>query len=185
MRNFMAVLLGASVLLTAVGCQPGQRGVDVFVSGEEGFPPQLAGKWVAPEKDFWTFEFRPDGSISHATIGMGGVEVSPGRVSKFPARHGGEGVFKPGRWTVRYDEVSRELSVEVVIEQFHLDTRGGNALEGSTTDLLVGPVSEDYSTWEADWLGKETLVAFLPEPKEFSNVKEFEFKKKIIFTRPR
>ncbi len=182
MRNLF-LFLGMISVAAMTGCQGGKRGVDVYVTGRETFPKELAGRWVAPSQDFWVFEFDRDGTISGAAIGMGGVEIVPGSISKFPARHGGLGVFQPGTWTVRYDEESRELSVEVIIEHFNLDTRGGHALEGSTTDLLIGPVTADYSTWEADLFSKEKLTAFIPEATTFSDISEFEFKKKVVFTK--
>lgn len=181
MRNVCLVLCCCSILPTFLGCQGANRGIEVILPEGVEFPEQIAGKWKASSaRDFWQFQFEKDGRISWCAIGMGGVEMTPGKVTSFPARHGGKGIFKPGMWTVQYDPESRELSVEIVVEDFHLDTRGGNALEGSRTALLIGRVSEDYRVWEADWFSKEVLVGLVPEPKKFSDVKEFEFRRKVI-----
>jgi hypothetical protein len=155
--------------------------MDIIIAGGDDFPDELAGKWDTGGKEYWALTFEEDGNISSCAIGMGGIEVTPGKVSRFPARHGGEGIFTPGLWTVTYEAETRELSVEIVIEHFHLDMGGEQALEGRTTDLLAGPVSEDFTVWEADWFAKEKLVGFTPERKELPEVKEFEYRKKVIF----
>ena len=162
------------------GCQDPNRGIEVIVAGDARFPAEMAGKWVVGGKDFWAMTFEEDGRISWCALGMAGFEVVPGKVSTAPARHG-KSIHKPGKWTVNYDPSSRELSVEVVIEHFHMDLEPGQALEGSTTDFLAGPVSEDYTVWEADWFSKEKLVAFTPERREMSDIKELEFRKRVIF----
>ncbi len=165
------------------GCQNGSHGIEVIIEGDGGFPEEIVGRWVSGKKDYWAFQFEEDGRISWCAIGMGGTEMSPGKVTRFPARHGGEGVFEPGEWTVTYDPTSRELSVQIVVEHFHLDMGKDQGLEGSMADLLMGPVSDDYTVWEADWFFKEELVGLTPEPKKFSDIKEFQFRKKVVFSK--
>ena len=179
MRNLCMLLLCCCGVVFS-GCQEANRGVEVIVEDGTQFPAEMAGKWVAEGKDFWAMTFEADGTISWCTIGMGGFEVVPGKVSTAPARHG-KSIFKPGKWMVNYDPASRDLSVEVVIEHFHMDLEPGQSLEGSTTDFLSGPVSQDFSEWEADWYNKEKLVGFTPERTEVPETKEFEFRKKVIF----
>jgi hypothetical protein len=162
------------------GCQDANRGIEVIIADDGRFPTEMAGKWVVGGKDFWAMTFEEDGRISWCALGIGGAEVVPGKVSTFPARHG-KGIYKPGMWTVSYDPSLRELSVEVVIEHFHMDLEPGQALEGSMTDFLSGTVSEDYTVWEADWFGKEKLVGFAPERIEVPETKELQFRKKVVF----
>ena len=105
----------------------------------------------------------------------------PGKVSTSPTRYGGKSIFKPGKWTVGYDPSLRELSVEIVIEHFHIGLKPGQWLEGSRTDLFAGRVSEEYSVWEADRFNKEKLVGFTPERMEVPEIKELQFRKRLVF----
>ncbi|RKY09859.1 MAG: hypothetical protein DRP66_01185 [Planctomycetota bacterium] len=181
MRSLCMLLLCCCGVVFS-GCQEANRGIEVIVADGTQFPAEMAGKWVVEGKNnFWAMTFEADGTISWCALGMGGFEVVPGKVSRFPTRYGGKGIFKPGKWTVSYDPSLRELSVEVVIEHFHMDLKPGQSLEGSTTDFLSGPVSEDYTVWEADWFSKEKLVGFTPERKEVPETKELQFRKKVIF----
>ncbi len=180
MRNLCMLLLCCCAVVFS-GCQDANRGIEVTIKDGARFPAEMVGKWAVGGKSFWAMTFEEDGRISWCALGMGGFEVVPGKVSTFPTRHGGKGIYKPGNWTVSYDPSVRELSVEVVIEHFHLDLEPGQSLEGSTTDFLAGFVSEDYSVWEADWFSKEKLVGFTPERKELPEVKELEFRKRLVF----
>jgi hypothetical protein len=169
--NKILILLGCSVLLSAfAGCQGpsvGKSAVEVIVEGGGEFPPSLAGKWKS-NGTFWQFVFEPNGMIASAVIQIGGVEMTPGKVTEVPTQYEGKGVFKPGRWLVQYSPDSRELLVEVVIEYFYQDISDA-VLGGSTTDILVGPVSENGQFWRADWFSYAKLVAYIPEPNEFYN----------------
>ncbi len=106
--------------------------------------------------------------------------MTPGKVTRFPTRYGGKGAFEPGQWSVQYSPDTRELMVMIVVEHFYQDM-GKYAIEGNTTDILTGPVSEDGKTWQADWFSSGKLVAYIPEPNEFYNVSEPEFRKHLIF----
>lgn len=180
MKRLIA-LLGCAVLLFS-GCQGLGRdksGVEVIIEGDGQFPESLAGKWRA-NRGFWELVFEPDGKISSAVIHMGAVEMIPGKVTRFATRYGGKGVFEPGLWSVQYSPDTRELLVEVVIEHFYHDI-GDSAIEGSITDILVGPVSENGEWWEAEWFSFGRLVAHIPEPNEFYNVDEPEYRGPLNF----
>jgi hypothetical protein len=168
------------------GCQEFGRSksaVEVIIEGGGEFPPSLVGKWKANcSYCYWQFVFEPDGIISSAVINMGAVEMTPGKVTEFPTvydLYGGKGIFEPGQWSVQYSPDSRELSVEVVMH-FYQDM-GAAALEGSTTDILVGPVSENGQLWNADWFTFGRMVAYTPEPNEFLNDKEPQFRGVVTF----
>ena len=122
------------------------------------------------------------GRISRAAVGLGGVEMIPGKVARFPTRYGGKGIFIPGLWTVQYNPVDRELAVKIVVEHFYMDM-GKQALEGDSTDIFVGSVSQDSRVWEADWFAFGRFIGHIPEPNEFYNVSEddMEYRDSLVF----
>jgi len=186
----MAVILIGCVivLLGLAGCQ-NTGGVKVIVEGGEEFPESLAGTWKA-DKSKWQLVFEPDGRITSAVVGLGWTKMTPGKATTFPTRFGGKGIFEPGLWTVQYDHRNCELSVELVIEHFYQDL-GTYAMEGTATDLLVGPISQDGRIWEPDLFSTEKFIAHIPDPnqpgsrkiQEFSNVTEPEFRKTLVFSK--
>lgn len=167
------------VLSLLSGCQGPGSGVEIVIADGGQFPDELVGKWRA-DKNAWEFVFEPGGGISSAVIAFAMVEMTPGKVARFKTLYGGKGVFEPGLWTVSYDPESRDLSVEVVIKHFYQDL-GDSALTGNMTDILAGPVSADWQRWEVDWFMSGRLVALVPDPNEFLNTKEPEFRKKLVF----
>ncbi|MFA5252965.1 MAG: hypothetical protein WC454_10335 [Phycisphaerae bacterium] len=179
----LIVLFGCVFLLLG-GCQePGRTksGVTVvIIDGNEPFPQALAGRWKDSEKG-WEFVFEPDGTISSAVIDSNFMAVEPAkRVAQKPMLVG-KSVYKLGQWTVQYTPKTRELGVEVVVDFFHVDF-GKTWLEGSSTDWFVGTVSEDYQTWQAEWVSFPEYIAYTPEPGELpvdpnDTIKELLFKK--------
>lgn len=174
MKQLLVLFGCAVVLLVLAGCQgpvggPAPRSgvVEVIVEGGGEFPESLSGRWK-DEKRGWEFVFEPDGTISSAVIDSGFIEVIPSeQVATIPMRMGGKAVYKLGRWTVQYSPGSRELAVEVVVDDFHIDM-GRNALEGHSTDWFIGPVSEDLQTWQAEWHSFPKYIALTPEPGELA-----------------
>ncbi|HUW20940.1 MAG TPA: hypothetical protein VMW16_16690 [Sedimentisphaerales bacterium] len=178
----LVALVGCAVFLMGLsGCRSANPGVDVVVEGGGEFPQALVGRWQA-DKNQWEFVFEPDGTISSAVIDSGFIRVVPSRgTATVPTRMGGKAVYKLGRWTVSYSASSRELAVEVVVDFFHIDM-GADWLEGNSTDLFAGPVSEDWQQWRAEWISFPKYIAFTPEPGELpvdplDTVTELVFKK--------
>jgi len=180
MKLTATIITCCLVLSLLSGCQDPHRGVDVVIGGDGQFPEELVGKWRA-DKNAWEFVFEPGGGISSSVVGLGMVKMTPGKVARFKTRGGGKGIYEPGLWTVGYDPETRDLSVEVVIKHFYQDIVKPQALTGNMTDILGGPVSADWQRWEVDWFTYGRLVALLPDPNEFSNVKEPHFRKKLVF----
>ena len=160
------VLIGC-VFLVFGGCQGVSRnksGVEVIIEGNGQFPQSLAGRWKDAEQG-WEFVFEPDGTISSAVINSGFITVEPAKgIAEQPMRVG-KAVFKLGLWTVQYTPKTRELGVEVVVDFFHIDI-GKTWLEGHRSDWFVGTVSEDYQSWDAEWISFPTFIAYIPEPRE-------------------
>lgn len=184
MRQVAGIIIIAVVSVGLWGCQESGRGVEVIIVGQEEFPEFVVGKWV-DQKTGWEFVFRPDGSISTAVYALGRVAIVPGKVTRLPTLGGGKGVFEPGQWTVTYSTEGRELAVTVVMEHLFQDV-GDHSIEGSTVDVLAGPVSQDGMTWEPDLLSTGWLVAHVYdgdeyETKEFFNFVEPVDRGKVLF----
>jgi len=165
----LAVLVGCAIsLLLLAGCQDGNEGnkaIDVIIKGGGKFPQFLVGRWRADNAG-WEFVFEPGGTISSAVIDNGMLRVNPSeRVATIPLKDGGVGIYELGQWTVQYSPESRELSVEIVVDHFHLDMLS-YGLTGQTDDLFVGRVSEDLQTWTAEWSTFPEYIALTPEPSE-------------------
>ena len=162
----LLVLAGCVVVLAGlVGCQNANSGVDVIIEGGGKFPEFLVGRWKDEQKG-WEFVFEPDGTISSAVIDSGFMAVVPSEgIATKPMKMDGKAVYELGRWTVQYSPNQRKLSVEVVVDFFHVDI-GRDALEGYSLDWFVGPVSEDGTQWEAEWMSAPMFIALTPEPTE-------------------
>ncbi len=156
----LLVLLGCAVLLLS-GCQElgrdKKRAVEVIIEGGGEFPQFLVGRWKA-DKQSWEFVFEPDGTISSAVIALGRVRIRPGQVTTIPMRGGGKGIFEPGQWTVHYAPASRELMVEISLKNFYAEL-GKDVLEGKSTDVFIGTISEDGKSWHVDWIGFPDYMA--------------------------
>jgi len=162
----LLVFAGFVVLLSVlVGCQTAHRGIEVIIEGDGEFPEFLAGVWKA-DKDGWEFVFEPDGTISSAVISLGRVRMKPGEVTTVPMKMGGKGVYEPGEWMVYYAPVGRELMVKISLKDFYVEL-GENVLEGKSTDIFNGPISQDGKLWQANWTSFPDYVAHTAEYPDF------------------
>jgi len=163
----LVILIQCLFFLVLSGCGgPAgyHRGVDVIVTDGGQFPEHLAGRWKDEEKG-WEFVFEPNGMISSAVIDSGFIEVIPAEGIASKPMKVGKAVYKLGIWTVQYSPQNRELAIEVVVDDFHVDL-GKDALEGSSTDFFCGPVTEDGQKWTAEWISFPKYIALTPEPTE-------------------
>ena len=139
--------------LSLIGCQETEKkpdkDVEVTIEGIGPGPKFLAGIWTA-DRDGWKFVFEEDGTIGGIIHTIGRVALKPGQVKKVPLKRGGEGIYKSGKWTVNYDTDLRELFVGIELDHFKAEIVQ-NVVEGRSTDIFVGPVSEDGRVWEAEW----------------------------------
>jgi hypothetical protein len=146
-----AILCGT--LLAAGGCgQTMERPADpmtVTVVGGASFPNALAGRWTA-DQDGWEFVFEPDGRIASIVLSLGRVTVFPGQTTTVSTVDSGEAVFTPGPWAVHYETDTRMLTVKLNMEHIHIPM-DENVLEGSSTDIFSGLLSDDLSTWRVEW----------------------------------
>jgi len=166
MKKIYLLLISGLFVLFLTSCNSGRKGVEVIVDGNGVFPENLAGLWRSENK-VWDIYLEPDGKISWAVISLGAVKIEPGKTTTVPMKMGGEGVFKPGLWTVIYLQNQRELSVEISIDYFHTEM-GENVIHGKTRDIFTGPVSQDGALWQAQ---RFSYPQYVVDTKTYSNYK--------------
>ncbi|NQT04011.1 MAG: hypothetical protein HQ580_18440 [Planctomycetes bacterium] len=167
-KIFVLLICGFFVFLPG-GCQSSvgsKSGVEVIIDGDGRFPEILAGRWKA-DKGGWEIVFEPDGKISSVVVSLGGVRMKPGQVTTTQMVLGGEGLFKPGKWTVQYSKERRELIVEIAIEHFRVEL-GDNVVQGKTRDYFVGSVSADGRLW---WADRYKFPEYVVDTKKHPNYK--------------
>ena len=169
MRRLLALsICGLSVFLL-VSCRSSdghKSGVEVIIDGDGRFPAFLAGRWKA-DKGSWEIVFEPDGTISSAVVSLGRAKMRPGQVTTTQMILGGEGLFKPGKWTVQYSQERRELIVEIAIEHFRVEL-GDNVVRGKTRDFFIGMVSGDGQLW---WADRFSFPEYIVDTKKYPNYK--------------
>lgn len=169
MKNIFFLLICSLFVLLPGGCQSqggSKSSVRVFIDGDGEFPEFLVGRWRA-DKGGWEIVFEPDGKISSAVVSLGRVRLTPGEVTKTQMVLGGEGLFKPGKWTVQYCQQKRELGVEIAIEHFRVEL-GENVVQGKTRDFFVGSVSSDGRLW---WADRYNFPEYIVDTKKYPNYK--------------
>lgn len=147
------------------GCRNADKDCEVIIEPDGEFPQFLVGRWKA-DKASWELVFGPDGTISSAVINFGRVTMKPGRTTTIPMKMGGKGVFKPGQWLVSYASDNRELIVTISLKSFYMEL-GDDVLEGKSTNVFAGPVSEDGKLWHVDWISFPDYIAHTPRHPNF------------------
>jgi hypothetical protein len=136
-------------------------GMQVVVEGGGQFPESLAGKWIT-ESEGWELNFEPNGVISKAIFPQGRPRMKPGQTTKVPMVGNGEGVYVPGDWLVEYNPENRELTVKVSLKSIHI-RMGNGSIDGKTTDIFVGPVSENGKIWNTIWTNFSEYTGHTPQ----------------------
>lgn len=169
MRQLAVLWVWSSLICLLCGCQNSAHdasAVEVVIEGGEPFPDFLVGTWRA-DRGGWEFVFEPDGTISSAVVSLGRVRIEPGRITRVPMQMGGEGLFKPGPWTVQYSHEQRQLIVDIKIEDFRVQL-GEGVVKGRTQDIFVGSISEDRRLW---WAERFSYPEYIADTKKFPNYK--------------
>lgn len=181
MLKYLLFILMSGLYLT--GCANPTK---VVLLGNESFPKEVAGVWVSEDKT-WTIVFEETGAIEYAIIPLGEIRIQPGKITRFSIpKYEGKGIYEPGDWQVAYSSEGRELGVTLELKHFYQDV-GNHAIEGQTTDYLVGRLYEDNKTWIADLQssGKIEALIFdgwtLKERREMINNPEPEYRGKVVF----
>ncbi len=170
MRWKWVLVLGLGLLLMGGGCSRPLRqegnGVKVIVEGGGAFPRSLAGRWKARQHG-WELQIEPDGRIASAILSLGRVRVVPGETATMPTKSGHQAVFTPGLWTIHYLPSTRELTVKITLDHVRIEM-AGNILEGSSTDIFVGPVAPTDRTWQTQWTTFTRYAAHTPDNPSFT-----------------
>ncbi|MBN1391531.1 MAG: hypothetical protein JW947_01865 [Sedimentisphaerales bacterium] len=166
MKQLMILLI--CVFLVIGGCQEASReksGVDVFVEGGGEFPQFLAGAWEneKTELNYWKIVFERSGTISSAFTPVGLAEIRPNRKTEVPGPKGELGFIEAGDFSVYYKPKSRELVVNIKLEQFYLYMGEIGVLKGSWEYLFTGGISKDGRTWKVDVFSSPDVVFLVPD----------------------
>ena len=154
----LVVLVGCAVLLTGLaGCRSAGKEVKVTTAEDNRFPQFLVGTWRA-ENEKWELTFSSDGSILTIRHPFVTVPISLAEGGAYEeGREGAYSVYVMGPCTARYQPDESELKVKITIDYFQVVLPVGTA-EGKMVEYLTGPVSEDRTTWTAEWVNYVELV---------------------------
>jgi hypothetical protein len=175
----LLILTGSAALLSIfAGCQKGGKGDDITMAANKQFPKFLVGTW-ADNSDRWELTIDAHGNVTSMRHPFISVPVDITRGDAYEeGRDGAHSVYILGPCTARYDRQKRELDVVINIDSFEIVLPIGTA-EGKMIEYLKGPVSEDGSTWMAQWVNyvemdgveKPDLDSISPEPVAFTKAK--------------
>jgi hypothetical protein len=157
MRKTLFILFALFSLFFFANCQDNHSGISA--GGKSRFPPELAGTWRTDDGK-WQMSFEPDGSLHSIKYYF---NPEPMLISE----GGGTDYFKDkpdsvrsiyvfGENSVRYNEKTLVLTVEVAIEHFEIKRPMGR-LVGNMMDKFTGRVSGDKKTWTAVWNNQTTF----------------------------
>jgi len=179
MRKKLFILFALFCLFFFTNCQSNRSGISA--GGKSVFPAELAGTWRTDDGK-WQMSFNPDGSLHSIKYHF---NAEPMLISE----GGGSDYFKDkpesvrsiyifGENSVRYDEKTLELTVEVAIERFEIKRPMGK-LEGNMMDRFTGAVSSDKKTWTAVWNNQTTfkdieIASPVPQELVFRRIEKVE-----------
>ncbi len=156
----MRIIIFASIILVITGCQ--NKNIDHDLKNSQ-IIHHLTGRW-ASDVGGWEIEFTETGQVEEVIHPLGKVVLRPGQTTVFPVKEGGTGFYKTGQCSVSFDEKTRELVVEIIIESFRVEKRG-EIIEGSSLDDLSGVLSDDGTTWDAEWFSVPKYYVTVPDEK--------------------
>lgn len=168
---FILVCLSAAAL-TLTGCD--SSGGSAGTGGQ--FPKFLAGTWDCNDVNGGAgvnleIVIEPNGTIASANTPLGtpilrsGERVDFNNVTK--GGKGGKGFYKAGLFIAEYKPATRELKVELPIENYHIETVDEAVVEGNSTEILIGKVSKDGKTWQADVYSLREIYVTTGEYKHY------------------
>ena len=159
---FMLVCLSAAALILT-GCNGGSgndgvkaeaqnKGVKAAVQKEGQFPKFLAGTWNCYEQGL-EIVIEPNGAVASAVIPFGLLRMRSEEtieINKPDVNY--HGVFQAGPFIAGYKPETQELTVDISLKHYRAEIPDANVImEGETWDVFSGKVSQDGTTWEADW----------------------------------
>ena len=141
--KFKAYLFLLTVVFLAAGCQPGNKLNDKKIDYS-----RIAGTWKA-EKGLWQVTISESGKVVSAIYPKGTALVKPNETTYIKMKDGSKSYFTSGDFPLIYEPDKREIEVIIQIKDFcirYLENR----LEGNSDIAIVGPISEDFKTWNAE-----------------------------------
>jgi hypothetical protein len=151
MKQFVVLALFSIVTAGLTGCQNDNKVNGSTVDGGGDFPEFLAGTWKA-DKYNWQIRFEKDGRISAIVHNIWAlpIDINEGGFFTEGPDEGTHALFIIGPCEAEYDANTCELHVKIVLDHFSIKLPQGS-LEGRSEDFFEGPVSEDGTTWKAEW----------------------------------
>ena len=114
-------------------------------------------KQVARQCKYWLYT---------NNMSIGRMKIKPGQTTTLPMKMGGKSIVEPGKWSVQYVPVQKELNVTIVLEHFRVEM-GGNVVEGESIDLFFGQISESKEEWKAEWYSSPRYVVSTDEYESY------------------
>ena len=132
-----------TVVSLLVGCQPGGARNEKKIDYS-----RIVGTWKA-EKGLWEVTISESGEVISAIYPKGTALVKPNETTYIDMKDGSKSYFTSGDFSLVYEPDKREMEVIIQIKDFcirYLENR----LEGNSDIAIVGPISEDFKTWNAE-----------------------------------
>ena len=146
-KSVVLAVIGC-VLMFLAGC--GGSGGKSAGQGKKGFPPEVAGVWQADDS-WWRIELSKDGKVVSAVALMTQSEVRPNKTTKVLMEDGNTSTLEAGNCPVEYNPQTRELTVTITLKAMHI-VHFEDRIDGNSTDIFTGRVSENGRNWDADWM---------------------------------
>lgn len=145
------VLIAVIIAIAISGCAA-KKAAQVKESPKVAFPVELAGTWVGEVINVpkWQITIKPDGTIeSFRNYWNVFFKVADGGASE-EGQEGAVAAYTLGPTSVHYDPNGRKLEVSIAMDNYYISLPIGEA-EGDALDVIKGVVSEDNTTWKAQW----------------------------------
>ena len=170
----MKHLLLCTTTLTALmsfGCLQQEQVPEADAAPAEAF---YTGQWQATNGQ-WTLCFASDGSLDSAVTPLGKIPIRPEKVT-YVTRGKLTSSIKAGPCDVKYSPETRNLYARIALEDVHI-LHENQVVDGNQVDQFMGIVSEDGTTWVADWLNSFDYGPRFPQIVKNNHVKRLTFKK--------
>ena len=147
LRTRLVLLMLACIMQSSPGCRWASNSGGIRA---KALPPDIAGTWQA-RKSPWKIVLSRNGTVSSMRVPMCVKDLKPNRTTKVEMKHGEFSTFKGGDCDVEYTPDTRELFVEIKVDEMNI-LFPSDSLKGHSVDRFVGPVSEDGKVWTTDWI---------------------------------
>jgi len=130
---------------------PPEPPLKLVIRQGQTLPQELAGRWVANAFG-WEFVLDPNQGIVSAILDNWRINMRPGQTVLVPMLEDALSTYEPGTWTLEYNVATRDLTLEIVLKRFHVELGKTQRIDGHSTDIFSGRVSDDFQRWPAQWV---------------------------------